>query len=244
LKSILEINGYDLRAVSPALVVASPPCQKYSHMAMPFSRGKREGSWQRWERDSTFGDFRLNELFNACFRIARQIGCPIVLENVKGAQPWLGRAKAHFGSYYLWGDVADVGGRVVRADVRPEFGQYARAAGRGKKRDGRNFHAFENGLGSSPSFNGAEHETRHVKVPGVQFSGYGKPGYKAQGFNVTAAQRYRNAVEQAGLSGPAWFNEGAAAVSSRSDSRKAASAMIAEIPFELASYIARAFKPA
>ena len=29
----------------------------------------------------------------------------MVVENVKGAQPWVGRAKCHFGSYYLWGDV-------------------------------------------------------------------------------------------------------------------------------------------
>jgi hypothetical protein len=26
-------------------------------------------------------------------------------ENVRGAQPWVGRAQWHFGSYYLWGDV-------------------------------------------------------------------------------------------------------------------------------------------
>jgi hypothetical protein len=28
-----------------------------------------------------------------------------VIENVKGAQPWVGRAKWHYGSFYLWGDV-------------------------------------------------------------------------------------------------------------------------------------------
>jgi hypothetical protein len=38
-------------------------------------------------------------------------------------------------------------------------------------------------------------------------------------------------------------DKGIAAHSSRSDSRKAASALIAEIPYELASHIARVFKP-
>jgi hypothetical protein len=222
LKDILTLNGYDLRAVNPALVVASPPCQRYSWMAMPWSLAKREAVWQRWERDSPFGNFRLNALFDACFRIAREIGCPIVLENVKGAQPWVGRANAHYGSYYLWGDVGHVGGRVVRADLPARFGEYVR-----------------------PS--------RGVKVPGMNWSGSDQPDYKAicfrdegarqQKANVTAAQRYREGVKQTGLSGPAWFNEGAASVSSRSDSRRAASAMIAEIPFDLAQFIARVFKP-
>jgi hypothetical protein len=228
LKSILEINGYDLRAVKPAIVVASPPCQRYSWMAMPFSRGKREASWQRWERDSPFGNYHLNDLFDACFRIAREIGCPIVLENVKGAQPWVGRANAHFGSYYLWGDVGNVGGRVVRADRSPRFGEY---------------------VGTTARVNGC-------KVEGINFSGYGEPGYKAQGFNVTAAQRLRSleadraTTEGMKGTGGGWFEKPyrergdiTGQFNSKSDSRKAASAMIAEIPFPLAQYIARVFKP-
>ena len=141
---------------------------------------------------------QLTALFDACFRIQREASeaagrhIPMVVENVKGAQPWVGRAKAHYGSYYLWGDVEDVGGRIV-ASGAPVFGAEAVCAGRyvtklppgnckdvlwknwevarlhdaetvAHQREGRNFHAFENGLGSSPSFNGADHETRHVKT--------------------------------------------------------------------------------
>ena len=109
LQDVLTVHGSQFRNAD--MIVASPPCQAYSYMAMPFSRGKREASWQRWERDSPFGDFHLNDLFNACFRIQRE-ACeaagryiPMVVENVKGAQPWVGRAKWHFGSFYLWGDV-------------------------------------------------------------------------------------------------------------------------------------------
>jgi hypothetical protein len=155
----------------------------------------------------------------------------------------------------------------VRPSVAQKFNPDGTAHGQGswfavadskergaQKREGRNFHAFENGLGSSPSFNGAEHETRGVK-------GTGAPLHEV-GFNVANAQRYRDGVKhggdcfndpdwpgkqggvkQAGLSGPAWFDQGAASASSKSDSRKAASAMIAEIPFPLAQHIARVFKP-
>jgi hypothetical protein len=52
-----------------------------------------------------------NTLFEACFRIQREASAaaghlvPLVVENVCGAQKWVGRARWHFGSFYLWGDV-------------------------------------------------------------------------------------------------------------------------------------------
>jgi hypothetical protein len=80
------------------------------------------------------------------------------------------------------------------------------------------------------------------KVPGIKLS--------EVGFNVAAAQRYREGVKQAGISGPRnngkgdkWFQDGAARHGSKSDSRKAVSAMIAKIPFPLAQHIARVFNP-
>jgi hypothetical protein len=104
------------------------------------------------------------------------------------------------------------------------------------------------------------------KVPGISFGG--EKGSTSPGFNVTAAQRYREGVKhggdcfndptwagkqggskQPGISGPRnngkgdkWFQDGAARHGSKSDSRKAASAEIAKIPFPLAQYIARCFK--
>lgn len=52
-----------------------------------------------------------NTLFEACFRIQRE-ACeaagrhiPLIVENVRGAQKWVGRARWNFGSFYLWGDV-------------------------------------------------------------------------------------------------------------------------------------------
>lgn len=75
-----------------SLVVASPPCQEFSYRHLPFGRVKNlpppdKANWR------------------ACERIARECGAPLVLENVRGAQKYMGKAKAHYGSYYLWGDV-------------------------------------------------------------------------------------------------------------------------------------------
>ena len=150
---------------------------------------------------------------------------------------------------------------------RPQFGQTVNAARRrGGKVDGFNFHQFEKTGQPGGSFqsaavkttghanrrDGFDHtrqltnqaESDAVKVAGLNWSGYGEPGYKPQGFNVVAAQRYREeqGTKQEG-SGPAWFDSGLCKKSSRFDSRKAASTQIARIPFTLASYIARALHP-
>src|SRR3990167_4180822 len=73
-------------------------------MAMPWTRAK---ALIQWYRDPEHPEriTELNALFDACLRIGREAECPIVIENVRGAQPWVGRAKWMFGSFALWGDV-------------------------------------------------------------------------------------------------------------------------------------------
>ncbi len=138
LQSVLDLHGSMFRNVD--LIVASPPCQAYSYMAMPWSRGKKMAEEIRHSSEKRE---ELNRLFNACFRIQREAiaasakdcpSCggkgfviwyvgdtrpceicdgkgwvtrhiPMVVENVRGAQPWVGRAKWNYGSFYLWGDV-------------------------------------------------------------------------------------------------------------------------------------------
>lgn len=100
-----------------ALIVASPPCQEFSYMAMPWRRGKQIARALRG-RDEFPEGYRgsrtiaeLTALFDACFRIQREASAaaghriPLVVENVRGAEPWVGCARWSFGSYYLWGDV-------------------------------------------------------------------------------------------------------------------------------------------
>jgi len=63
-------------------------------------------------------------------------------------------------------------------------------------------------------------------------------------------QSESDGFKQAGISGvrdngkgDRWFQDGAALHGSKSSARKAASAMIARIPFALAKYIARTYRP-
>lgn len=96
LQDVLTIHGAQFKAA--ALIVASPPCQAYSYRAMPWKKAKALPPPD-------------NALFEACFRIQREAEAaagrpiPMVVENVCGAQKWVGRARWHYGSFYLWGDV-------------------------------------------------------------------------------------------------------------------------------------------
>jgi len=68
-QDVLTLHGSQFR--SAALIVASPPCQEYSYMAMPWTRAKAKDAAIR--ADETGAELeRLNRLFNACFRIQRE----------------------------------------------------------------------------------------------------------------------------------------------------------------------------
>jgi hypothetical protein len=230
---------------------------------MPWSRAKREIQWQEWERDSPFGNFTLNDLFNACFRIQREASeaagrhIPLVVENVVGAQRWVGRAAWHHGSFYLWGDVPALMPHVFKFLKQP----------------GRNFHFPEKYGISGPCFRGADHETSVREALALKTVGHTNIRDEYGHTRHLTSQSESEGVKQGG-SGPEWFDKalderrkeaGTKAggdwfgtyadqkadgtispcrlQGSHSDSRKAASAMIAKIPFELASYVARYYKP-
>jgi hypothetical protein len=96
IQDVLTLHGLQFRDAT--LIVASPPCQAYSYRAMPWTRAKALPPPD-------------NSLFDACFRIQREACAaagghiPLIVENVRGAQKWVGRARWNFGSFYLWGDV-------------------------------------------------------------------------------------------------------------------------------------------
>ena len=108
IRDIRSIHGSELKDAT--CIVASPPCQEYSYMAMPWSKAKAKEAAILADRSGA-AMARLNDLFNHCFRIQREAieaaghHIPLIVENVRGAQKWVGKAAWHVGSFYLWGDV-------------------------------------------------------------------------------------------------------------------------------------------
>ena len=208
LQDVLTLHGSRFR--NAALIVASPPCQAYSYMAMPWKRGKAMAAAIRDDQSGRKLD-ALNALFNACFRIQRE-ACeaaghhiPMVVENVKGAQPWVGPAAWHYGSFYLWGDVPA---------LMPSTRALKVASKSGRRTD----------VGNGVRFTSRDCGTDKQPV----------------GFN--------DDKRRAEKCGGDWFGSGPDCslmrqMSSKSSARKAASAQIAKIPFELARWIARVYRP-
>lgn len=270
LQDVTTLHGSQFKDAT--CIVASPPCQAYSYRAMPWSRAKALPPPD-------------NTLFDACFRIQREASeaagryIPLVIENVRGAQKWVGRAKWHFGSYYLWGDVPalmpitlpprkfgdckeqiwndrPVGNVAAhREGSKSEANSNKRLPGaKGGRISGwpHNDEAVkvpsESGrrtdVGKGARFTSRDCGPEAVKVSGVNFSDRNSPG-----FNVTAAQRFREEfqVGEGGVKGftphgePLEKNTLGRRFGSKSNSRKAASAMIAKIPFPLANHIAKVF---
>jgi hypothetical protein len=120
IQDVLTIHGAQFKS---ALIVASPPCQAYSYRAMPWKRAKAlpppDNSCSR-------------RAFGFSGKRARRRGgsFPLVVENVCGAQKWVGRAKWHFGSFYLWGDVPALMPIVRKAKDRSRSAWCATKRGR------------------------------------------------------------------------------------------------------------------
>jgi hypothetical protein len=238
IRDVLTLHGSQFKDAT--LIVASPPCQEYSYMAMPWKRAKAKAAAIR--ADETGNEFaRLNRLFNACLRIQLEASVaagrhvPMVIENVKGAQPWVGRARWSFGSFYLWGDVPALMPVALRSSG-------VKAPGMNwsdQTRRGQDFTGLA-GKHALAGVKGQPYDTGNKNNGGSWF---------AIAHNTTSGKgqnpdgRKRRDDDGYPRNHPSAFGWKAPRTSSRDKTRrKFASAMIAKIPLPLSRHIAATYR--
>ena len=204
LQDVRTLHGRQFKEA--ALIVASPPCQAYSWRAMPWKAAKAAPPPD-------------NTLFEACFRIQRE-ACeaagrhiPLVVENVKGAQPWVGRARWNFGSYYLWGDVPALM-PMTRAAMKNQGGSW---------------------------FKHSPNNVPHSRGDAPRHPGKALDGVRTTA-DLRADLCLEDGIKQGGTWFHD-NNSISRQSSSKSPRRKMASALIAKIPFTLARHIAATYRP-
>jgi hypothetical protein len=221
LQDVTTLHGSQFR--DAALIVASPPCQEYSYMAMPWTRAKAKAAAYRAHPETQAA---LTLLFRTCFRLqAEAIAAaghhiPLVVENVRGAEKWVGKARWHYGSFYLWGDVPALMPMTLKAQKFNPDGTnhgtgswFAIADSKNRGSSG------QKGIPHRPTghwTNATEHHSDEGRK--------GTPGKTRNGYPVILPQ-----VVKTG---------------SKSTGRKMASAMIAKIPLALSRHIAATYRKA
>lgn len=228
IQDVLTLHGSQFRDAE--LIVASPPCQEYSYMAMPWSLAKAKAKAIR--EDTTGAALAdLNRLFDACFRIQIQASLaagrhiPMVVENVRGASPWVGRARWNFGSFYLWGDVPAL--MPATSAIKNSGGSWfvpppGRKCAAKNNPDGRK-------IGGG------------AKVPGIGWTGFADTGSSWRNREHVGIKADKDdGVSYGGSFG--WDGSPLPRGNSKSSARKRASAMIAKIPLPLSRHIAAVYR--
>ena len=232
IQDVLTLHGSQFRCAD--LIVASPPCQEFSYMAMPWSKAKAKAMAIRADTSGKMlAD--LTRLFDACFRLQAQASLaagrhiPLVVENVRGAQPWVGRARWMFGSFALWGDVPALmpiaksfKSKGLDWNDRTKPCDFTRIAG-------------EQALGT-------KHDNSGGRENGTLISSQRMVRSVSSTADMRRALCYDDGIKQGGT----WFHDNQSISrqsSSKSPRRKMASAMIAKIPLPLSRHVAAVYRP-
>jgi len=216
LQDVRTLDGAQFKDAT--IIVASSPCQEFSYRAMP------------WKRAKALGPPVLGmELFAQAARIQREACAaagryiPMVQENVCGAQRWVGRARWHYGSYYLWGDVPALMPTTMRAVKVNTMGAGWYPPGHPKHVPGLAFNT---------------HAERATKTIGHV--------NKRDGHSHTRHLTNQAEHDAVKVGGGWWHDSSPGTLRSKSGgsrARKAASARIAKIPLALARHIALVYRP-
>jgi len=92
--NVLDIGLDFVRREKVDFICASSPCEQFSKTC--------KGGMACFYPDAPYPALGIR-LFNHAREICEASGLPYILENVRGAEQWVGNAKHHAGPFYLWG---------------------------------------------------------------------------------------------------------------------------------------------
>lgn len=114
---VADLREWSYAGPTPDLVWISPPCTEFARESMP------------WSKTGARPDL---SLVQAARRIVEEINPPAwVLENVRGAVPYLGPAREIHGPFFLWGRFPAPGRPVLNLRKKESYSS-AQAAERAK----------------------------------------------------------------------------------------------------------------
>ena len=154
------------------------------------------------------------QAFEPMIRIRALSSRVLVVENVRGAQKWVGRSRWNFGSFHLWGDVPALMPMTKKAIKVPTMGSGWYPPEHPKHTPGLAFNGHADRI---------VRDGQKVPTDRICDCGHRESEHGINGFDIDLP------CSKSGSKSPA---------------RKAASAMIAKIPFVLASWIAKSYYPA
>jgi hypothetical protein len=226
---IEDAGGYGHKS-RISLVVASPPCQEFSYSSFPFKKA-REKFTKEHPPDRSIWD--------ACVRIAKELNAPLILENVRGAQKWMGKAAWHYGSFCFWGEMPaliPVGKPRKGFQQRPGYIEKPSYSGMGRKTEWRGNVQGKGRFG----WNSAEVQDQRMNAfpgenerPVATYKNHRGPEMSA---TRDKAVRLANGTRMSGRGAAQHGHH-------KSNARKEWSAKAAMIPLELSTWIGQIYYP-
>lgn len=264
LADVLALHGRQF--ATAALIVASPPCQAYSYRAMPWKKAKALPPPDNALFDACFRIQR--EAISATERPCSQCdgygnaggssmpprSCdhcggtggrtrliPLVVENVRGAQKWVGQSRGKYGSFHLWGDVPALMPIPLKRGVKVgglDWNGFKRGDPHYK---GQAFNTITTTreLTGHKNAGGSWFRVAHNTTSGKGRNPDGRPLPPHTPHMTNPDEHVRTARGWFGADNPSAMRQH----SSKSNARKRATALISKIPLELSRHIARVYYP-
>lgn len=109
----------------------------------------------------------MQSIWQACERIAGELGAPLIIENVRGAARYMGNPQAKYGAYWIWGDVPLL--LPVGKGIHKGFTRQEKKYGDGVTQFGGNAYHFSRGESAKTGSNSKARKEWSAKIAMIPY---------------------------------------------------------------------------